>query len=209
MQEYIDSFEEKYMYKSLYDIEKLGLSKEYPLYGAILFTKSHPNIIKCLKDDDYWNALSEISGEDFPVFANTLFQGRYEMPSFKSNSIGFMVQVWKEPNQNKEILEWFSLKDSNDPVLVVFGFESETMFQATYKLSDESIQKAFESLKKPIKNTSDMLKELVFPEDTEKLYKKIRLNEKYVKFVNPKNIEGAKSILKILITLGKAIPLIF
>ncbi|MDY7012080.1 MAG: hypothetical protein SVX43_00535, partial [Cyanobacteriota bacterium] len=55
--------------------------ERFPLFGLILFTRSHPHIVKVLRDRDYYAALNEISGDLLLVFAATLFEGSYKTPS--------------------------------------------------------------------------------------------------------------------------------
>lgn len=39
------------------------------LYGFILYTDSDPYVKKVLRDDDFWDALDEKSGQNWPIFA--------------------------------------------------------------------------------------------------------------------------------------------
>lgn len=120
------------------------------IYGFIMYTSAHPYIAKVLRDDDFWNALDEISGENWPIFAiRPLAKGYYELPSFPPGVIGLMVPVWKEPNENKKYLDFFSLKNSESlPCFIAFKFnEDDTIEQVVYKLNNDSEQDAFNSLR--------------------------------------------------------------
>ena len=103
-----------------------------------------------LRDDDFWNALDEISGENWPIFAiRPLAKGNYEFPHFPPGMVGFMVPEWKEPNENKKYLDFFSLKNSEQlPCFIAFKFnDDETIEQVVYKLNNDSEREAFASLK--------------------------------------------------------------
>ena len=120
------------------------------VYGFIMYTRAHPYISKVLRDDDFWNALDEISGENWPIFAiRPLAKGNYEFPHFPPGMVGFMVPEWKEPNENKKYLDFFSLKNSEQlPCFIAFKFnDDETIEQVVYKLNNDSEREAFASLK--------------------------------------------------------------
>ena len=127
------------------------LDKQYSnIYGFIMYTSAHPYITKVLRDDDFWNALDEISGENWPIFAiRPLSKGYYGLPNFPPGIVGFMVPEWKEPNENKKYLDFFSLKNSEQlPCFIAFKFnDDETIEQVVYKLSNDSQEDAFDSLR--------------------------------------------------------------
>lgn len=60
-----------------------------------------------------------------------------------------MVPEWKEPNENKKYLDLFSLKNSEQlPCFIAFKFnDDETIEQVVYKLSNDSQEDAFDSLR--------------------------------------------------------------
>jgi len=128
----------------------------YPLWGILLFTEAHPHIIKALKDADYYSALNEITGDNLALFTTMLFVGEYEMPSPPPDVIALLVPVWKEPQQNKKVLPWFSIKDSRElPLLVVFGHEGGEFYYQKYPIKDDSPQDVFNSLKSVLSRVSE------------------------------------------------------
>jgi hypothetical protein len=148
--------------------------ENFPLFGLILFTKSHPHIVKVLKDKDYYDALDEISGKLLLVFATMLFDGGFRTPNpppekypskttkivtnevtgaFYIESTGtstsyMMEPIWVDSSENKEVISWFNIKDSREfPLFVLFAFENSIMCYKKYPLRDSSVQEAFRSLK--------------------------------------------------------------
>lgn len=80
--------------------------------GFILYTRKHANVVKILKDDDYWNSLDELSGPNWPIFAVRPLEsrcfslrGRYD-----PGTISMMVPTYHEPNANRRVLKYFGLE---------------------------------------------------------------------------------------------------
>ena len=170
------------------------------IYGFIMYTSAHPYISKVLRDNDFWNALDEISGENWPIFAiRPLAKGHYELPHFPPGMVGFMVPVWNEPNENKKYLDFFSLKNSEDlPCFIAFKFnDDETIEQVVYKLNNDSKQGAFNSLKtivELITNTESH----ILPEykQTDAVFSNVKMDvESYV--LCKGFVEGVGKILRI------------
>ena len=124
------------------------------LYGAILFTEAHPYVVKTLKDDEFWNALDELSGSSWVIFATRLFKGSWEPPALSPKSRGFMHPVWKEPAANNDLLECFEIKDSTRPYFVIFGFNDEQLFYATHPIAGESANAVYQSLEEVVRTVS-------------------------------------------------------
>ena len=95
-------------------IFEIGLINRTLIYGFIMYTSAHPYITKVLRDDDFWNALDEISGENWPIFAiRPLTKGSYGFPNVPPGYVGFMKMEWKEPNENKKYFndgEWVDFR---------------------------------------------------------------------------------------------------
>jgi hypothetical protein len=162
--------------------------EKFPLFGLILFTRSHPHIVKVLKDDDYYAALDEISGNLLLVFATMLFDREIRTPNpspekypLKTTKIvtnepkgtfhiehiehtvissGNMEPIWVDPSENKEIMSWFNIKDSREfPLFVLFAFENSIMCYKKYALRDSSVQEVFSSLEEVLSAISFELKD--------------------------------------------------
>ncbi len=134
----------------------LDLSRQYTpqegqanLFGVILFSDAHPYIKKLLRDDDYWQALDEVSGPRWSVFAVRAAPGSWGFPSLPPGVIGMMRQVWKEPSANKELLSAFELDSTKElPVLVVFSEDADgTVFRTALKIPSESVANAYDALR--------------------------------------------------------------
>lgn len=175
--------------------------KQYSnIYGFIMYTSAHPYITKVLRDDDFWNALDEILGENWPIFAiRPLSKGYYGLPNFPPDTIGYMVPEWKEPNENKKYLDFFSLKNSKDlPCFIAFKFNDDgTIEQVVYKLNNDSEQGAFES-SKTIVELITHTENQILPEykHTDAVFNNVKKDvESYV--LRKGLVEGAGKILRI------------
>ncbi|MBD1857961.1 MULTISPECIES: hypothetical protein [Leptolyngbya] len=147
---------------------------KFPLFGIVLFTEAHPHIVKVLKDQEYYAALDEISGDSIAVFATMLLRGKLEYPDLPPGTIGMLVPIWKEPSKNKEVLSWFDIKDSQKlPIFVLFGFESGLLYYQKYALSDTSVQQSFDSLREVLSSISTKIQDNA-DDDPTSLFKKAR-----------------------------------
>lgn len=136
-------------------------------FGLILYTDRHVHIKKVLADSDYWAALDEISGPKWPVFAIKPRQGGYGYPDIPSGYMGMMVEVWKEPRENKPLLAAFGLSSTEDlPKLVVFcsGRDDEVLSHAI-SVKEGSVQEAYASLKAALEAATRAV-EGIFPENS-------------------------------------------
>lgn len=137
------------------------------IYGFILYTESDPFVVKVLKDDDFWNALNDLSGVNWPIFAvRPLIQGcRTIIGPSKYNSIGFLVSSWDEPKQNLPLLNEFDLDKSEDlPCFVAFMWDDkENLQEIVVPINGSSIEECYKSIKKIVKTITNAEKN-VLPE---------------------------------------------
>lgn len=119
------------------------------LHGVVLFTSEHANIRKVLDDKEMWQALDEVSGPRWAVFALTAAKGHWGFPDYRPGTMDMMIPVWKEPAANRDILETFAISDTRSlPSLGVFACaEDGSVRTTTTPLSDESLDEAYRSLK--------------------------------------------------------------
>jgi hypothetical protein len=119
------------------------------LYGVIIYTDVHAYTKKVLKDDDFWEALHEISGPQWVVFATRAIKGYYDVQSAPPGTLGMMRMVWKEANENKELLSTFEMESTAQlPVVVVFAQNSEgQVYKNVLSIDDSSEENAFKSIK--------------------------------------------------------------
>lgn len=122
---------------------------EANLYGVVLYTDAHANIKKVLRDPDCWAAFDEVSGSQWAVLAIRARQGKTGFPDFPRGTIGYMVPVWKEPGENRELLEAFELSSTEGlPSVVAFTEAPDgRVLRTVQKLDDSSADAAYSSLK--------------------------------------------------------------
>ena len=93
------------------------------VFGAIIYSNRHPHIKKVLKDEDYWIALDDVSGTRWTIFAARAVEGKTEIrggggpPGF----LGMMYQVWVEPSQNRQLMEYLAIESTEKPLFVIFS----------------------------------------------------------------------------------------
>ncbi|WP_455623885.1 hypothetical protein [Parabacteroides sp.] len=147
--------------KEQFGIETIkGMCQNYTsrIFGFIMYTRSHSYIVKVLRDNDFWNELDEISGANWPIFSiKPLEEHYYKMPSMPRDAMCQMVPIRVEPNENREFLDFFSLKESSDlPCFIVFIWnEDDKIEQITWKLSNASEREAFDSIREIVTLVSE------------------------------------------------------
>ncbi len=157
----------------------IDLSKMYAptkgqanLFGVIVYTDAHAYIKKVLRDDDYWQALDEISGPRWAVLAVRANKGQYGFPDLGPGQIGMMYMVWKEPRANKELLETFEINSTEKlPVIVVFAQDQGgEVYRTILKIDDSSEENAFTSIKEILATVANALEKV----DEDNLQKGVR-----------------------------------
>ncbi len=128
------------------------------IYGFILYSSSHPYVVKLLRSNDYWNALDNISGRNWPIFAvrpkdkvlNEDIPLNYMMDvgSSKSslNDITFSIQ------------QDFNITDEEQlPCFVVFMWDDQDNLQEIIvPISGDSIESVYKTIAKIVKSISDV-----------------------------------------------------
>lgn len=166
-----------------------------------MYTRRHSYIIKVLRDNDFWNELNEISGPNWPIFSiKPLQEGEYKMPGNDRGIISsMMVPIWKEPNENRKYLKFFSLEESKDlPCFIAFIWkDNDELEQVTWKLSNNSEQEAFDSIREVV-NIISQTETLILPEykRTENIFRNVR-----------QNIEGVKSKRQLITRVKKILKI--
>ncbi len=122
------------------------------IFGLILYTDEHANIKKVVSDEDYWASFHEISGKNWVIFSVRPRKGRYGFPEFEPGQLGMMCMVWKEPRENKQLLNMFGLNDTKElPLLVVYTHDAQNnILSNSIKLDDNSPDTAYNSTKKAL-----------------------------------------------------------
>ncbi len=133
------------------------------LFGVLLYTDQHPNIKKVLRDEDYWLSFNELTGDRFCVFSVKPAKGKYESPTFPipSDIFGMMVQIWKEPAENKKLIELFELEDTkNIPMLLLFTEIEGDFLKIELRLDDSSQDTARSSIKEQLEFSCNALSQI-------------------------------------------------
>jgi len=129
-------------------INSIMNSSNIKTFGLIIYTEENSNIVKLLRDDDHWNSLSSISGEKFFVFTVKPKKGSFSIPAIKSGTLGFIQQIWNEPNDNKKILELFEIDSTrNLPLFFVFTKVGTVLWKHKIKIDDTNVDTALKQLK--------------------------------------------------------------
>lgn len=136
-------------------------------FGLVLYTDSHPHIKKVIADNDYWAALDEISGPKWPVFSIKPCQGTVGFPDLPPGYMGMMVPVWKEPWENKKILETFGLQSTEGlPKLIVFCLgPNNQVLHHQISLKHGTVEEAYTSLKGAIEAATTAINDIL-PENS-------------------------------------------
>lgn len=132
-------------------------------FGLVLYTDSNVHIKKVLTDNDYWAALDEISGLKWPVFSIKPQQGTVGFPDLPPDFMGFMVPIWKEPKENKPLLQIFGLQSTKGlPKFIVFcsGSDNEILHHSI-SLKDGSVEEAYSSLKAAIQAATSAIEDIL------------------------------------------------
>lgn len=144
------------------ELTRLYLSKNdiASIFGIIIYTDAHPHIKKLLADNDYWLALDEISGPAWAIFSIKPMQGYFELDkSNRQDMMSFMVKVWREPRENKELLDAFELSSTRDlPLFLVFTQDNDgDILKIKYKIEGENIDETFSSLRRIVKTVTNAI----------------------------------------------------
>jgi hypothetical protein len=118
------------------------------LFGVVLYTDEHANIKKVLRDDDYWSAFNELTGDDFAVFSIRPKKGEHSVPKMPMGSMGMMVPIWIEPKENRKIIELFELEDTQRlPMLLLFTEVNDSYLSIKLPLKESSVETAYNAIK--------------------------------------------------------------
>lgn len=133
----------------------LEYHEKFRLFGVFLFSEANPEIVKFLKDKEFYTAVDEISGSSIALFVTMLFRGEYSYPErpqnggIPSGGMPLMVPIWQEPAENLKILSWFDIGDSRElPCLALFNIQDQSLAYSVYKIHSKSSQEIFTELEK-------------------------------------------------------------
>jgi hypothetical protein len=127
----------------------------------VLHTDSHSNTAHVLNDESFWRGLDERSGQRWPVFAMRAIPGKTVTPNARPGDLSLMVAVYREPKENKEILDALGLDSSERPYLVVCSLlNDEEMLVQSVALSEESLEAAHKALKEGLDAATTAIEDL-------------------------------------------------
>jgi hypothetical protein len=143
-----------------------GFDEVADIFGVILYTDEHANIKKVLRDEDRWTAFDKISGLHWIIFAIRPYKGEMVCPQKPPGTSARLVPIWKEPEENKELLEMFEIESTEKlPLLLVFVEDEEgKILKCSLKLKDSSIDNAYGSIKEALHLITNAV-ERVLPEN--------------------------------------------
>lgn len=134
------------------------------IYGFILYTEQDPYVIKVLQDDDFWNSLDSISGNNWPIFsARPLKKGQMEVKGAGQGFVSFLVPTWHEPQHNWPILHEFGLDSSEDlPLFIAFMWDdNDELNQISVPIRGDSINSVYASIKEIVKTISRVERDIL------------------------------------------------
>jgi hypothetical protein len=136
------------------------------IFGVILYTNEHANIKRVLRNEDSWTAFDAVTGPHWVIFSIRPRQGQRTSVNAPPGTHAKMVPVWKEPEENKELLEVFEIESTEKlPLLLVFvEDENGEILKRSLKLKDTSIDDAYQSIKEALKLITKAV-ERVLPEN--------------------------------------------
>ncbi len=144
---------------NLNEVEQLRTeTKSANVFGFILYTESHSNIVKVLRDDDYWKGFDKDS-EGWIVYSIRPKQGGYHYPESPPGTMSMMMAIWSEPHENSKLLKTFQIQDTqNLPCFVAFALDEFGEIKRVVKrIEDMSIDSARNSIKNSIEIVSKAL----------------------------------------------------
>ncbi len=182
------------MNELLTEIEKLEKDPSVvKVFGAIIYTDRHPHIKKVLKDEDYWSALDNISGTRWAIFSARAAKGHYSIEGGgPPGTLGMMIQVWKEPNQNKQLVEYLGISSTQNPYFAIFTrLKSGVILKSIIKIDDSTIENAYEKIKIVVEDITHAIEKIAKEniEDYESVFNAIDMSVS-----NIKNLDAFKKI---------------
>ena len=156
------------------------------IYGFILYTKSHPFVIKALKDPDFWNALDDISGPNWPIFS--VKPNPQKETKLLRKPCAKMKDVVPVNGDYKKFLKFFGITDMDMlPCFMAFIWDDDGKLRTiACKIASKPETAVYDSLEEIVKIITKV--EAKIPEEdktTELLFQKV---EKALKMRNFKYV---------------------
>lgn len=130
------------------DIAEIERSASIKTFGLIVYNDENPNIIRLLRDEDNWRALSKASGEKFYIFSVKPKKGSMEFPPVREDIMGLMVKIWQEPADNDQLLQQLEIESTKElPLFFVFTKVGSHLLHKSMKIDESNVDVAFNQLK--------------------------------------------------------------
>lgn len=175
------------------------------VFGAIIYSNSHPHIKKVLKDEDYWLALDDISGTRWAIFAARAIEGRTEIRGGgPPGTFGMMYQVWIEPSENRKLIEYLEIESTKKPLFVIFTrLKKGSILKSILTLDDTSTEKAYGRLNKIIRDLTSSIERIEKEniEDYESVFNALNMS-----VTNIRDLDVLKRLFNIYQLLKKIKP---
>ncbi|MCS0445087.1 hypothetical protein [Vibrio diabolicus] len=128
------------------------------IFGVLIYTDSHPNIKKTMRDQDYWEAFDEITGEKFVVLSVKPVLGKYSYLPPPPGVLCQMVAIWKEPKDNLRLIEALEIGTTEKlPMLLIFTRVGEEVLKIEIDLKEDSPSSAYSSIRESLEFCSNVI----------------------------------------------------
>lgn len=118
------------------------------IFGVLIYTDSHPNIKKVMRDEDYWLAFDDITGKKFSVLSVKPIVGKYNHSSPPPGVLCQLIKIWQEPKDNLRLIEAFEIKSTEKlPMLLIFTRVGKDVLKIELALKEDSISSAYNSIR--------------------------------------------------------------
>lgn len=156
------------------------------IYGFILYTKGNPYVVKALKDQDFWDALDDLSGPNWIIFS---VKPKPQQETYLLRKPCTRMKIVVPVNgENKKFLNFFGITDMDMlPCFMAFIWGDDGKLKTiACKIASEPETAVYKSLEEIVKIISKV--EAQIPEQektTELVFQKV---EKALKMRNLKYV---------------------
>ena len=155
------------------------------IYGFILYTKGNPYVVKALKDQEFWDALDDLSGPNWTIFS---VKPKPHQETNQSRGYAKMRIVKPVNGDNNKFLNFFGITDMDMlPCFMAFIWGDDGKLKTiACKIASEPETAVYKSLEEIVKIISKV--EAQIPEEektTELVFQKV---EKALKMRNLKYV---------------------
>lgn len=170
-------------------VKKIIRSSDIKTFGFIIYNDENSNIVKLLRDEDHWTALSKASGERFYIFAVKPKEGSRSFPDIPSDTLGMILPIWKEPEDNNQLLEIFEISSTEKlPLFFIFTKVDSGIWKYNLHIDDSNVDTALKQLKILFRKIRDLSEKIhknyqEDPTQVHERFKEILQKEKFKRMV--------------------------